>query len=150
VLDIVATFGRHEECQRDGDELDDVIEAARSDGPQKRFQFREREFNGIEIRTVGREESEVRADAFDGGADFYLFVHNEVIKDDNIAGPQRRDQNLLDIREEARIVDRPIEYRGRPDPLGSQGRDHGLRLPMTARRMVVEARPARTPSVAPQ
>jgi hypothetical protein len=66
----IATFGRREECQRNGDELDDVIEAARSDGPQQAFSFANASSMGVKSVSVGGQESEVRADAFDGGADF--------------------------------------------------------------------------------
>ena len=59
--DIVLTFGWREERQRDRDEFGDVIKTARPDGTQKRFQFRERLFDGIEIGTVGWQKAEVRA-----------------------------------------------------------------------------------------
>jgi len=150
VSDIVLTFRRREEAQRDRDELGDVIETARSEGTQKRFQFREREFDRIEVRTVGRQETEARAGACDGGVDLRLLVHREVIQDDHIAGSQRRHQHLFDVGEKTLIVDRPIEHGGRSQALGPQRRDHRLRLPMTARGVVVEARAAEAPTIAAQ
>jgi hypothetical protein len=32
----------------------------------------------------------MRADGFNRGADLRLFVHHEVVEDDDIAGPERR------------------------------------------------------------
>jgi hypothetical protein len=150
VSDIVLTFGRREERQGDGDELADLIKGARSDGTEKRFQFREDLFNRIEVRAVGRQKPEVRARPFDRGADVRLFVHGEVVEDDDITGPQCRHQHLLDVGEKARVIDRPIEHGRGGDRVGPEGGDDGVRLPVTARRVVVKARAARTSSVPTQ
>jgi len=150
VSDIVLTFGRGEERQRDGDELADLIEGARSDGTEERFQFREDLFNRIEVWAVGRQKPEVRARSFDRGADVRLFVHGEVVEDDDITGPQGRHQHLLDVGEEARGIDRPIEHGRGGDRVGPEGGDDGVGLPVPARGVVVQARTARTPPIAAQ
>jgi hypothetical protein len=150
VSDIVPTFGRREEGQRGRNKRGDLIKAPRSDRTEERFQFRERLFDRIEIRAVGRQKPEARSRAFDRRADFGLLVDDEVIQDHDIPPPQRRDQHLLYVGAEARLVDRPIEYGGRGDFGRPQGGDDGLRFPVTARRVVVEARAARTSAVAAQ
>ena len=43
-------------AMRDRDELDDLVEAARSRNPQERLQLRKRLFDRIEIRTLGRQK----------------------------------------------------------------------------------------------
>jgi hypothetical protein len=150
VLDIVLTFGRREKCQRACDELADLVEGARSEGTEERFQFREDLFNGIEIRAVGRQKPEACAHLFDRIADLRLFVHGEVIEDDDITGPQCRRQHLLDVGTEAPVIDRPIEDGRCRDRVGTQGGDDGVRFPVSARRVVVQARAARTPPEAAQ
>ena len=50
---VVATFGRREEAERRRDQGADLIEAARSRRPEERFQFGEREFDRVEVGTVG-------------------------------------------------------------------------------------------------
>ena len=65
-------------------------------------------------------------------------------------GAQRGQQDLLDVGEECRLVDRPIEDRGRREPVETQAGDHGVRLPMAARRVVVQTRAARTAAIASQ
>lgn len=87
VSDVVPTFGGREEGERGGDERGDVIKRAGPGGAEECFQLGEREFDGIEIGTVGRQESESRADAFNGGADFRLLVHRQVVEHDHVAGP---------------------------------------------------------------
>ena len=60
---VVATFGGREESQGGRDQRVDVIEAARPRRSQEGFQFSEREFDRIEVGTVGWEKSELRAEA---------------------------------------------------------------------------------------
>ncbi len=90
------------------------------------------------------------ADGFEGGADLRLFVHREVIEHHDVAGTQRGDQDLFDIRAEGRIVDRSVEDRRRAQPLEPQRSDHGVRLPMAARRVIVQPDAARTAAIPPQ
>lgn len=111
----VEAFARREKLERDPDELDHLVVAAGSRGPQKRFQLRKREFDWIEIGTVGREKPEARADPFNGRLDLRLLVHREIVEDDDIAGTQRRDERLLDVGKKTGIVDRAIEDHGRVD-----------------------------------
>lgn len=83
-----------------------------SRGPQKCLQLRKREFDRIEIMTVGRRKPEARADAFDRSLRLRLLVHGEVIEDDDVPGPKRRDEHLLDVGEERRIVVGPSKTAG--------------------------------------
>ena len=96
---------------RRGDQTADVLEVLRPSGAEERFQFGEGQFDRIEIRTVGREESQVRARLLDGEPDFGLLVHDEVVEHHHIAGPQRGHEYLLDVGEETHVIDRPIKHR---------------------------------------
>lgn len=127
-----------------------MIEAARSRGTAKGLEFRKRQFDGIEIRTVGRQEPESRAHAFDGRLDLRLFMAREIVEDDDVAGPQRRHQHLLDIGQKRGIVDRAVEHGGRGEAVDAQAGDHRVGLPMAAGRVIPEPDPAGTPTIAPQ
>ena len=111
--DEIQTFSRRKQLERDRDELDDLVEAARSRRAQKRFQLRERHFDRIEVGTVRREKSQPSAGAFNRRLDFRLFVRRQVIEDDDIARAQGGNEDLLDVREERGIIDRAVEDRGR-------------------------------------
>lgn len=65
----IAIFRRGEELERRCAQGGEVIEGARPRGAQKRFQFGEREFDRIEIGTLGRQKAEVGANLLNGGAD---------------------------------------------------------------------------------
>jgi hypothetical protein len=141
---------RGEERECDPHELHDLIERSRTRGAEEGLQFREGQFNRIEIGTVGRQKAEMRAGLFDGRAHRGLLVHYEVVEDDNIARPQGRDQHLLDIRTKRGIVDRAIEDRRRADAIDAQAGNDRVRLPVTERRVVPEPDAARAASIAAQ
>ena len=126
----IEAFARRKEVPRDRDELDNLVEATRSRGPQKCFQLGEGELDRIEVGAVGRREAPTRADAFNRRLHLRLFVHREVIEDDDVAGAERRDEHLLDICEKRGIIDRPVEDGGRRQPLDPQRGHDRVRLPM--------------------
>ena len=55
---------------------------------------------------------------------------------------------MFDIREKRLAIDRPIKHRRCAEPLQAQGGDDRVRLPVAARRVIVEARTARTSAIA--
>lgn len=146
--DEVDAFGRREQLQRDRDELDHLIEAPGSRGAQEGLQLRKRHLDGIEVRTVRGQEPEARADAFDGRLHRRLFVHHQVVEDDDIARPQRRGEHLLDVGEKRGIVDRAVEDCGRRQAVDAEPRDDGVRLPVAARRVIAQTLATGTPPVA--
>lgn len=143
-------FVRRKQLERDGDQFDDLVEAARSCRPQKRFQLRKRHLNRIEVGAVRREKSESGPDLFNRGLDCRLFVRREVVENDHIAGAQCRDKDLLDIREECGVIDGPIEDRRRRETVRPQAGHHRVCLPVPARRVIPEACAARTAAIATQ
>jgi hypothetical protein len=74
VSDVIPTLGRREERERGSRERGDLVEGARARGSHERFQFRERHLDRIEVGTVGRQKSDLRAGAFDGRG---LFMDGE-------------------------------------------------------------------------
>ena len=86
MADVVPTFRRREEGEGRGDQRGHLVEGAWSGGSQKRFQFREGHLDRIEVRTVGRQEPELRADGFDGEPDLGLSMDRQIVKDDDVPG----------------------------------------------------------------
>jgi hypothetical protein len=81
----ISTLSGREEAQRRRDQGADLIERTRTSRSEERLQFGEGELDRIEVRAVGREKAEMRADRFDRGADVRLFVDGEIVEDDHIA-----------------------------------------------------------------
>ena len=150
VLDVVRAFVGEEERERGADQLTDLVKRARPGGAEEGLQFGEGQLNGIEVRTVGRQKAEACAGVLDGGADLGLLVHREVIEDDDVAAPERGDEDLFHVRAERDGIDRAVEH-GRGGQLRRpERRDHRVRLPVTARRVIRRARPPRAARIAAQ
>ena len=66
----------------------------------------------IEIGGVFRQEPQASSDSPEHGGDRLSLVAAEVVENDDVAGPQGRDQDLLDIGSEAFTIDRAIEDTG--------------------------------------
>jgi hypothetical protein len=150
VLCVGDAFVGCEELERDRDEAADLLVAARASRAQKGLQFGERELDRIEVRTVRRKEPNVGAHALDGGADLGLLVGGQVIEHDYVARVQRGHQHLLDVREKAWTIDRPIEDGWRTQAGEPKGGDDGVRLPVTAGRVITESCATRAATVAPE
>jgi hypothetical protein len=148
--DKVRAFVRQKETESGRHQLTDRIEAARSSGPEEGLQLGEGELDRIEIGTVGREKAEVGPGLLDRGAHLGLLVHRQVVHHDDVAAAQRGDQDLFDIGAERDRVDRPVEHGRRAQLGGAQRRDDRVSLPVATGRVIGDARPARTPPVAPE
>ena len=72
----------------------------------------------------------------------------QVVEYDDIAPLQGGHEHLLDVREERRTIDRPIEDGGRTETIEAERCHHGVRLPVTAGRVVPEPRAPRAAPVA--
>jgi hypothetical protein len=150
VPDVVSALSNREEFERVANEGCHTIECSGSRRSEERLELGKRLFDRIEVGTVGRQKPDLRADRFNRGADLRLFVHHEVIEDDDIAGPERRREDLFYVGEKADIVDRAIEDRRGADSSDRQRGDHRRRLPMTTRGVVVQPGAPRTATVAAQ
>jgi hypothetical protein len=83
--DECAAYARH--CgYRAMPEAADLFEATRTGGAQEGFQFRERELDRIQVRTIGRQESHECRHLLDRGPHLWLLVGREVVENDDIAG----------------------------------------------------------------
>jgi hypothetical protein len=146
----IPAFLRREELQRDRDELDDLVEAAWSRRAQEGCQLRKRELDGIEVGAVRRQESDEGPRLFNGGLHRRLFMDRPVVEHPDVAGSQRGHEHLFDVGEEGGIVDRAVEDRRRLQAVPPQRGDHGVRLPVSAGRVIAEAQAAWAAAVASQ
>ena len=150
MADVISALTGREQRERLGHERGDTIEGPRSVSAEERLQFGERLFDRVEVGTVGRQEPDRRADGFNRRADLWLFMHHQVIEDDDVAGAECRRQDLFDVGEEAHIVDRAIKDCRGAESLDRQRGDHRRRLPMTTGGVVVQPSASRAAPVAPQ
>lgn len=150
VPDVVGTLVGGEQREREGDELADMVEAARAGGAEEGFQLGEGQFDGIEVGTIGRQEAQEAARRFDRRLDFWVAVDLEVVEDDDVARADRRHEHLVDIGAKRPIVQRAVEDGGGLESVHPQGGHDGVGFPVPARRVIVQPRTPQTAAEAPE
>ena len=79
-----------------------------------------------------------------------LLVGGEIVHQQNVPGPQARADHLLDVGEERRPVDRPVEHDRGDDPVQAQTSHECRRLPMAVRSGVDQPLAAGSATVEPR
>ena len=138
-------WGEEPECGSNA--FDDLVESAWAGSAEKRFQFRKRQLDGIEVRAVGRQEPDEGPRAFDGHLRLGLFVDGEVIEDHDVARPEGGHEHLLDVSQKGWLVEGAIEHGGRVEAIPAERREHRVRLPMPAGGGIAKPQAARVATV---
>jgi hypothetical protein len=149
VLEVVSTLAGIEAFQELADSTFKPFDGSLGGGPQERLEFGERQFDGIEVGTVGRQIDELGAYAFDRFADAGHFVSGQIIHHDEVARLERRRQLLLDVAEKHRPVHRAVDDGGGREASQPQRADEGRRLPVAVRDVADDALTAKGPAVQP-
>ena len=74
------------------------------------------------------------------------FVGAEIVQDDDVAGHERRNENLFDISSEASPIDGAVEHARRIDAVAAQRGDQGQRFPVPVRDPCLQPLAARCPA----
>jgi hypothetical protein len=115
-----------------------------------RLELREAEFDRIEIGAVRRQIQQRGARPLDRLSHARDFVGTEIVRNNHVAGAQGRDEDLFDVREEARPVDRAVEDPGGGEPGDAKGGEERTGFPAPERRVVVDAHAPRGAPVTPE
>lgn len=137
--EIISAFVGTEVLEAFAEERPQGVNRAASRRANNRLQFGKAEFDWVEVRTVGREIEEGRAGALDQASHAGDFVRAEVVGDDEIAGHERRHEDLFDVGEEARTVERAVEHAGRGQAADAERREKGAGPPSGKWGVVVDA-----------
>ncbi len=135
MADVVGAFFRSKEVEGSPDEVPEGIDGSGLGLAQQFFEFGEGHLDRIEIRAVGRQEQEARAGGGDEARRRFILMARQVVEDHCVAFAQCRNEDLLDIGEEALGVDRPIKHKRGYQSLAGQAGKKRRRLPMSMRRM---------------
>ena len=100
------------------------------DGPlgrlsQQGFELGEQLLDRIEVRAVGRKVAEARPCGLDQGGDLRSRMAGQVVHDDDVAGPEFWNEELLDIGLERGRVDRPVEDERRDEAVETETANKG-------------------------
>ena len=146
-MEVVGAFLRCEAVEQGADALPGCFDSSLGGFSEQGFQLGKHLLDGIEIGTIRRQEEKVRADRTNGLAHGVALVAAEIVHDDDVAGLERRHEELLDIGFEAFAVDRSIKDARCVDPVVPQGREECEGLPMPVRRLTAQALPSRPPAM---
>lgn len=146
---VVAALGGFKAWQRGADCLPQRFERAAARGPQNRFQFRKTQFDRIEVGAVLRQEPELGTGHLNRLPHGGTLVATEVVHHDDVADAQRGHEHLLDVRQEARAVDRPVEDGRRRQAGDAQRRNERRGVPASIRRVIGDAHAALAAAVPP-
>jgi len=89
------------------------IDASRGDPLQDRLDFREGLLDRIEVRRLGRKVKGAGASCRDGFPHASDLVRGDIVRHDNVSRRKRRRQDLLDIGQKRRPIERAIDRHGR-------------------------------------
>jgi hypothetical protein len=113
------------------------------------FQLREHLLDGVQVGTISRQKHHAGTSGFDGFADPGDLVTGQIVSDHDIAGRERRSEELLDLGAEGSSVDRSVQHQWCHDPIVAQSREERGGVPMTMRRGGDQPFPAPRPSARP-
>ena len=103
-------------------------------------------FDRVQIGAIGWKKHEPCAGGAYGFADCPVLVRAKIVHDDDVAGLEGRDKDLLDIGQEGLAVDGAVQHEGRGDCVVSQRGEKRQRLPMALRDFGEEGLAATAPA----
>lgn len=100
------------------------------------FEFGKSQFDGIEVRAVGRQMQEFGSAAFYSRSDGRTFVRGKIVGDDDITGTQRGCQALLEVSQEGGAIHGTVQQPGRREAIMAQRGNEGESLPVAVRHLL--------------
>lgn len=116
---------------------------------QERLELAERHLDRVEVGRVLGQIAKCRPRILDRLTDACTFVNIDVVYDDNIAAPERRNQALLDVSTEYLCGHGPVDHHRGDHFVVTQGGHKGDRLPLSTRGMPDEFDASRTATPEP-
>ena len=125
-MEVVGAFSPAEARDGFGDGGPQVWNGAGSGFAEQHLESGEGLFDRVEVRAVGREVPQQRARGLDGASDAGASRSRQVVHDDDVAGRQRGNEDLLDLGQEGRPVHGAVEdHRHRHAAQAKAGREGG-------------------------
>lgn len=106
-----------------GDGVEQGFVLADAGGTHIAFEFGKGLFDGVEVRAVGRQESQQATVLFKYFSPGDPLMGGEVAADDDVAWGQFREQLFFQVGQEHFAVHGPVDHEGRAQPVVTQGGD---------------------------
>ena len=145
-MEIVGAFGGRERSEELADCRAERIEGACGGFTQQVLEFGEDLLNGVQVGRVFWQEDQLGAGRADEPTNGFALVAAQIVHDNNIAGTQRRDEDLFDIDLKALAVDRTVEKPWGVDAVMAQRSQERCCVPVTVRDLGRKPHAERCPS----
>ena len=142
----VSTFLRGNGIEDLADGVANGVDGSFGSLAQQVFELGEELFDGVEVGRIFGQENELSAGVADSLAYGLAFMATEIVDDDDVAGLERGNEDLLYVDQEPLAVDRTVDQPGCLDPIVAQRGQEGHGLPVTVRRLRPEPLSARRPA----
>jgi len=149
-MEEVGAFVWKEAIEHGADAFDEAVDGSRRLLSQERFELGERHLDGVHVGAVRRQVEDLGAALGDRFADAGDLVGGQVVEDDDIAWPEGRREDMLDVDAEGIAIHRAIEHPGRGHAGEAQPGNERHRFPVSERHLVAAALAHRRPAVEPR
>lgn len=116
---------------------------------QRLFDLRPHQFDGIEIRTIGRKETQLRSRGLDKSLGFGVPVGRKIIADDDVSRLERGTKDVTDVFPKDHRVGGPLDDHASGLTAEADRPQHGSGLPMATGSMVMESLPTQGTTAQP-
>lgn len=116
---------------------------------QRLFDLRPHQFDGIEIGTIGRKETQLGSCGLDKSLGFSVPVGRKIITDDNVSGSERRTKDVADVFTKDDGIGGPVDNHASGLTAEPDRPQHGGGLPMATGSMVMKPLPAQGTTAQP-
>jgi hypothetical protein len=110
------------------------------------LKFSECVFDRVEVWAVGRKEEKPCTRTSDEGPHSGAFMAAKIVHDDDVAGPEAWEKDLLDIGLEQVAIDRTVEYARCGNAIAAQSSEEGHGFPVPLRHIGLQPFAFATPA----
>jgi hypothetical protein len=146
VGEVVGAFGRRDRIEDRSDRIVDGLGGSLCGFSEPVFELGEELLDRVQIGRVFWQVEELGAGGTNGATHGVGLVRAEIVHDDDVAVPQGRYQDLLDVEKESFAVDWTLEEPGSCDAIVAQSGHEGHSLPAAVRHFGFDALAARRPA----
>lgn len=147
VVEVVAAFVGREVIEQGSQQRIQSVDTSGLGAAEEPFEFREHQFNRVQVGTVRGQLDDLRSRRFDGLADTRHFVRRQVVQDHPVAGHERGHELLTHRGPERDPVHRAIDHGRCREPVDPQRRHEGRRFPVAVRQLGNESRATTTATI---
>ena len=133
MFEVIGAFLRGESAQDVADRCAEGFNGSRAGGSQRMLEFGKQLLDRVQVGRILRQKNEMCAGVANGGSHGFASVAAEIVHNDDIARPERGEENRFDIEQKTLAIDGAIDEPGRIDAIVTERSQERHRVPVTVR-----------------